>query len=115
VTFACPVEVATLDEFEVNKLCDELAALIEHEPGDNPDALSRAQTLIETLRSTDSGGYINERLSRLSYGFEQWFSVDKWNRQNDDGQLVKRYLEDDLICLRVVLWSKSQDNRNWQD
>jgi hypothetical protein len=104
-----------LDELEVNKLCDELSALIEHQPGINPDALSRAHTAIETLRSTNSGDYVNERLIGLACGFEQWFSFDKWNRQNDDGRLVKRHLEDDLICLRVVMWRRSQENGTWQN
>jgi hypothetical protein len=104
-----------LDELAVNKLCDELSALIEHKPGVNPDALSRARAAIESLHSTRSGDFINEKLVGLAYGFKQWFSGGKWNRQNDGGRLVKSYLEYDLICLRAAMWRKLRDNGGSQN
>jgi hypothetical protein len=99
-----------LDEFSVHKLCDELSALIEHKPGENPDSLTRARAAIESLHSTSLGDVLNKKLVSLAYGFEQWFSAGKWNRQNDGGRLVKHYLEDDLIGIRAAIWSKSQDD-----
>ena len=99
-----------VDEAEINRLCEELSALIELEPGVNPDALGRARWAITALRSTESGDYVNEKLSGLAYGFEQWFSIDKWNRHDDRGLLVKRCLEDDLIGIRAAMWRKSRGN-----
>jgi hypothetical protein len=93
-----------MDEAEVNRLCEELSALIELEAGIDADALSRARWAIATLRSTELGDYANERLDRLADGFEQWFSFDKWNSDGDRGQLVKRHLEDELIRLRAAMW-----------
>jgi hypothetical protein len=98
-----------VNEFAVTKLCDELSALIEYKPGENPDALSRARAAIESLHSSRLGDVVDKRLVSLAYGIEQWFSAGKWNRQNDGGRLVKHYLEDDLIRLRAAIWSKSQD------
>jgi hypothetical protein len=99
-----------VDEAEINRLCEELSALIELEAGVNADALGRARWAITALRSTESGDYVNEKLSGLAYGFEQWFSFDKWNRHNDRGLLVKRCLEDDLISIRAAMWRKSRGN-----
>jgi hypothetical protein len=99
-----------VNEVDVYRLCEELSALIELEPGANADALSRARWAITALRSTESGGHVDEKLVGLAHGFEQWFSADKWNRQNDQGTLVKHQLEDDLISLRAAMWRKSQGN-----
>lgn len=101
-------EVNTLDDVEVNRLCEELSALIELEPGVNADALSRARWAITALHSTKSGDYVNEKLVGLAYGFEQWFSASKWNRHDDGGKFVRQHLEDDLICLRAAMWRKSR-------
>lgn len=103
-----------MDEFAVNKLCDELSALIEHKPGDNPDALTRARAAIESLHSTRLGDVVNDKLVSLAYGFEQWFSIGEWNRKSDGGRLVKSYLEDDLICLRAAMWCTFRDNEGSQ-
>jgi hypothetical protein len=97
-----------VDESEVNRLCEELSALMELEAGCNPDALSRARWAITALQSTESGDYIDKKLVGLASGFEQWFSVDKWNRHGDEGRLVKQCLEDGLICIRAELWRKSR-------
>ena len=95
-----------MDESEVNRLCEELSALIELEGGVNPNALSRARWAIAALQSTECGDYIDKKLVALADGFEQWFRIDKWNRQDDRGQLVKRSLEDNLICIRAAMWRK---------
>jgi hypothetical protein len=99
-------EVMLMDEVEVNRLCEELNTLIELESGFNPDALSRARWAITALKSTESGDYIDKKLVALAAEFEQWFSIDKWKRQDDGGQLVKRCLEDNLICMRAAMWRK---------
>ena len=98
-----------MDESEVNRLCEELRALIELEGGVNPDALSRARWAITALRSTESGDNIDSKLIGLAIGFGQWFGSDKCNRQNDGGQLVKQSLEDDLISIRAAMWRKLHD------
>ena len=100
-----------MNESEVNRLCEELGALIELEGGVNPDALSRARWAIGALRSTESGDYINKKLVALADGFEQWFRIDKWNRQDDGGSLVQHCLEDDLICIKAAIWCKSNDQK----
>jgi hypothetical protein len=89
-----------MDGTEVARLCDELNAMIKLGPGVNPDALSHAKGIIETFRAIGSADYVNEQLVGIDYGFEQWFSADKWNRQSDGGQLVKRYLRDDIVNLK---------------
>jgi hypothetical protein len=97
-----------VDEAEVNRLCEELSGLIELEPGVNADALSRARWAIAMLHSTKSGDYVNEKLVALAHGFEQWFSLDKWNRHDDRGNVVKHQLEDDLICIRAAMWRQAR-------
>jgi hypothetical protein len=62
---AVPPEQAwgTVNESEVNRLCEELNALIELEGGVNPDALSRARWASAALRSTKSGDYMTKSSS----------------------------------------------------
>jgi hypothetical protein len=103
-----------VDESDVNRLCEELSALIELEGGVNPDALSRARWAIGALQSMESGDYINKKLVALADGFEQWFRIDKWNRQDDGGSLVQHCLEDDLICIKAAIWCKSNDHKPLQ-
>ena len=98
-----------MDEAEVNRLCEELNALIEIEAGLNPDALSRARTAIRALQAFQSGDDADNKLIALTFGFEQWFSSDKCKRQNDRGQTVKDCLERDLISLQAAMWRKSND------
>src|ERR1700676_3986742 len=100
---------AAVDESEVNRLCEELNALIELEAGLNPDALSRARWALTALRSTESGDYIDKKLAALADGFAQWFSINRCNGQNDQVQLIKHCLEDDLICIRAAIWRKMHD------
>jgi hypothetical protein len=52
-----------VNESEVNRLCEELNALIELEGGVNPDALSRARWASAALRSTKSGDYMTKSSS----------------------------------------------------
>ena len=96
-----------MNETEIEKLCSELGAFIELEPGTNTDALSRARRTIGTLHLTRSGSYVTEKLAGLAYGFEQWFSPNKWNRHDDQGALVRQHLEDDLASIRAADWSTS--------
>jgi hypothetical protein len=98
-----------VDEAEVNRLCEELNALIEIEAGLNPDALGRARRAIRQLQATQSGDDVDNKLIALTFGFEHWFSSDKCTRQNDRGQIVKECLERDLICLQAAMWRKSND------
>ena len=99
-----------MDESEVNRLCEELSALIELEGGVNPDALGRARWAIAALKSTTQpGDYIDQKLIGLARRFAQWFSTDQWNRQEDGGLFVKECLENDLICIRASLWRKLND------
>jgi hypothetical protein len=100
-----------VDEAEIERLCEELGAFIELEPGVNPVALSRARTTIGTLHLTRSGSCVNQKLVGLAYGFEQWFSPGKWNRHDDHGEFVKHHLEDDLVGLRAAMWIKSRGDR----
>jgi hypothetical protein len=95
-----------VNEAEINRLCEELSALIEIDAGLNPDALGRARWAIMALKSTESGDYIDNKLVDLADGFERWFSIDRWSREGDGGQFVKRCLEDNLICIRAALWRK---------
>jgi hypothetical protein len=100
-----------VDESEVDRLCEELSALIELEGGVNPDALSRAHWAIAALQSTEPGNYIDKKLVALANAFEQWFRIDKWNRQDDGGPLVQHCLEDDLLCIRAAIWCRSKDHK----
>jgi hypothetical protein len=100
-----------VDESEVDRLCEELSALIELEGGINPDALSRALWAIAALRSTQPGGDIDEKLVALADAFEQWFRIDKWNRQDDGDPLVQHCLEDDLLYIRAAMWCKSKGQK----
>jgi hypothetical protein len=100
-----------VDESEVNRLCEELSALIELEGGVNPNALSRALWAIAALQSTECGDYIDKKLVALADGFEHWFRIDNWNRQDDEGSLVQHCLEDDLICIKAAIWCKSNDHK----
>ena len=102
-------EVTAVDEAEVNRLCEELSALIEIKPGLNLDALGRAHGAIAALQSTQSGDYADNKLIALAFGFEQWFSSDKCARQGARGQIVKECLERDLISLQAAMWRKSND------
>ena len=77
-----------MDEAEVNRLCEELNALIQ---------------------STQSGDYVDNKLIALTFGFEQWFSSDKCTRQHARGQIVRDCLERDLISLQAAMWRKSND------
>jgi hypothetical protein len=97
-----------VDEAEVNRLCEELGDLIEFEAGFNPDALGRARWAIMAFKSTESGHHIDKNLDALAAGFEDWFSIDKWNRQNDGGRLVKQSLDNELICIRAAMWRKAR-------
>ena len=101
----------TVNESEVNKLCEELSAIIELEGGVNPDALGRARWAIAALQSTKCGDYVDKKLVALADGFDQWFRIDKWNRQDDGGPLVQHCLEDDLICIKAAIWCKSTDQK----
>ena len=98
-----------MDEAEINKLCEELSALIEIDAGLNRDALGRARRVIAALQSIHTGEYIDDKLIALSFGFEQWFSSDKCARQGARGQIVKECLERDLISLQAAMWRKSND------
>jgi hypothetical protein len=98
-------------ESEVEMLCEELSALIELEGGVNPNALSRARWAIAALQSTEPGDYINKKLVALADAFEQWFRIDKWNRQDDGGPLVQHCLEDDLLCIKAAIWCQSKDHK----
>jgi hypothetical protein len=100
-----------VDESEVNRLCEELSVLAGLEGGVNPDALSRARCAIAALQSTECGDYLGKKLVALADGFEQWFRIDKWNRQDDGGPLIQHCLEDDLICIRAAIWCKSNDQK----
>ncbi|HEX2789703.1 MAG TPA: hypothetical protein VHN17_04680 [Steroidobacteraceae bacterium] len=97
-----------MDDAEVNTLCEQLTTLIELEAGCNPEALSRARWAIMSLKSMELGDDVDEKLVGLAEGFEEWFSIDKWNSRDDGGRLVKQSLEDDLICIRAAMWCKSQ-------
>ena len=101
----------TVDESEVDRLCEELGGLIELEGGVNPDALSRARWAIAALQSTEPGDYINKKLVELADAFEHWFRIDKWNRQDAGGPLVQHCLEDDLLCIKTAIWCKSKDHK----
>jgi hypothetical protein len=103
------LEVTAVDEAEVNRLCEELSALIEIDAGLNLDALGRARRAITVLQSTQSGDYVDNKLIALTFGFVQWFSSDKCTRQNDRGKIVKDCLERDLISLQAAMWRKSND------
>jgi hypothetical protein len=96
-----------VDEAEVNRLCEELNALIEIEAGLNPDAHGRARRTIAALRAFQSGDDADNKLIALTFGFEQWFSSDKCTRQHARGQIVKECLERDLISLQAAMWRKS--------
>jgi hypothetical protein len=98
-----------VDEVEVNRLCEELSALIETDAGLNPDALGRARKTIAALRSAKSGDNVDNKLIALTFGFEQWFSSDKCKRQNDRGRTVKDCLERDLISLQAAMWRTSNE------
>jgi hypothetical protein len=100
-----------VNESEVNRLCEELSTIIELEGGVNPDALCRARWAIAALQSTEPGDYIDKKLIALADAFEQWFRIDKWNRQDDGGPLVQHCLEDDLLCIRAAIWCKSKDHK----
>jgi hypothetical protein len=100
-----------VNESEVNRLCEELSAIIELEGGVNPDALGRARWAIAALQSTECDDYIDKKLVALADGFDQWFRVDRWNRQEDGGPIVQHCLEDDLICIRAAIWCKSNDHK----
>jgi hypothetical protein len=102
-------EVMAMDEAEVNRLCEELSALVEIDAGLNRDALGRARRVIAALQSIQSGEYIDDKLIALSFGFEQWFSSDKCTGQHARGQMVKDCLERDLISLQAAMWRKSND------
>lgn len=100
-----------MGDSEVNRVCEELSTLIELKGGVNPNALSRARWAIAALQSTEPGDYIDKKLIALADAFEQWFRIDKWNRQDDGGPLVQHCLEDDLICIRAAIWCKSNDQK----
>jgi hypothetical protein len=100
-----------VNESEIDRLCEELSALIELEGGVNPNALSRARSAIAALQSTKAGDYIDKKLVALADAFEQWFRIDKWNRQDDGGPLVQHCLEDDLLCIKAAIWCKSKDHK----
>jgi hypothetical protein len=93
-------EARAMDGAEVARLCDELNALVKLGPAVNPEALSHAKGIIETFRAARSGGHVGEMLVGIDYGFEQWFSADKWNRQSDGGRGVKCCLRDDILSLK---------------
>ena len=98
-----------MDAAEVNRFCEELSALIELEAGLNPDALGRARWATVALQSTEPGDYVYDKLIAIAFGFEQWFSSDRCNRQNDGGRIVKDCLEADLISVQAALWRKLND------
>jgi hypothetical protein len=98
-----------MDEAEVNRLCEELNALIEIEAGLNPDALGRARRAIAALQAFQSSDDADNKLIALTFGFKQWFSSDKCSRQGARGQIVKECLERDLISLQAAMWRKSND------
>jgi len=100
-----------VDESEVDRLCEELSALIKLEGGVNPNALSRAQWAIAALQSTEPGDYIDKKLVALSDAFEQWFRIDKWNRQGRRRPARQHCLEDDLLCIKAAIWCKSKDHK----
>jgi hypothetical protein len=103
------LEVTGVDEAEVNRLCEELNALIEIDAGFNPDALGRARRAIVALQASQSGDDVDNKLIALTFGFEQWFSSDKCTRQHARGQIVRDCLERDLISLQAAMWRKSND------
>jgi hypothetical protein len=92
-----------VNEAEVDRLCEELHDHIELGAGLNPAALSQARRIIKAFHSTGSGDHVHEQLVGLALGFEQWFSFRKWNRRDDGGKLVKRYLGDNLINLKAAM------------
>jgi len=98
-----------VDEVEVNRLCEELHALIEIDAGFNPNALGCALKAIAALRAFQSSDDADNKLIALTFGFEQWFSSDKCAKQHARGQIVKECLERDLISLQAAMWRKSND------
>ena len=81
---------------------------------ESSSALSRARWAIAALQSTEPGDYINKKLVELADAFEQWFRIDKWNRQDAGGPLVQHCLEDDLLCIKTAIWCKSKDHKTLQ-
>ena len=83
--------------------------MIDLEAGINPYADGRARWAIAALKATQPGDYIEQKLIGLAHRFAQWFSIDKWNKQEDGGRFVKECLENDLICIRAAMWCKLND------
>jgi hypothetical protein len=98
-----------VDEAEVNRLCEELNAVIEIDAGFNPDALGRARRAIAALQAFQSGDDADNKLIALTFGFRQWFSSDKCTKRHAQGQIVKECIERDLISLQAAMWRKSND------
>ena len=99
-----------MDEAEIDKLREELRGLIELGPGLNQDGLIRGRQLIERFRSARTDAQVNEHLLGITYGFAKWFSDGDWIRRNDERELVRAYLHDDIVSLRVAMavWRDTQ-------
>ena len=95
---------------EVEGLCDELDGLIKLGPRINAEAWRRTRAIVDLFRSNRSGEVVHDHLVGLAYGFEQWFSLGKWDRLGDGGRLVEDYLRSDIIDLKVALaiWRASR-------
>ena len=93
----------SVDDAEIDKLCEELRDLVEFGAGVNADALLQARGILDRFRSMGLGENVNEKLVALVFGFELWFSIGMWNRRNDGAERAKDYLHADIVSLRAAI------------
>jgi hypothetical protein len=79
----------SLDEAE--RLCDELQECVDSGPGENPDSLRRALTVVRKLRHGATWDYPVTIVLELEAKLVRWFSPDS-PREADAGEHSRQSL-----------------------
>ena len=80
-----------MDARKVKEHCDTLRDLIGVGPGDNPEILRKALSIVRSLRAAAEWDYPRQILEDLRGRLRAWFSDRQW--QGDEAELRRSLLQ----------------------
>jgi len=81
---------------------ERLRELANERPGDSPEALKEATTILYRMGSGASG-YMSEKVAAAKGSFETWFSPRKGEKHGSDPDAFRAILMHDIEKLRKAL------------
>ena len=81
---------------------ERLRELAGEGPGESPEALKEATTILCRMGSGASG-YMSEKVAATKEGFETWFSAGNWEKYGSDPKAFRTILMHDIEKLRKAL------------